>query len=102
MKSTQLPQGTWGIDPERSELSFAVKNMWGLQTVRGVFGTYQGTLAVRAHGVTGALAIEAGSLDTSLKKRDRHLRSPDFFDVERYPQIAFTVTAVAESDGRPT
>lgn len=98
----RLPEGTWSIDPQRSELTFAVKNLWGLQTVRGVFGACRGTLAVRAHGVVGELAIEANSLDTGNKKRDQHLRSPDFFDVDRHPQIAFTTTAVAEDGDRPT
>jgi hypothetical protein len=93
----QLPDGVWSIDPQRSEIGFAVKEMWGLQTVRGVFGAYDGSLKVRAGGAAGELTIEAGSLGHN--KRDQHLRAPDFFDVERHPRIVFTATAVTLRDG---
>jgi len=94
-----LPQGVWSVDPQRSEIGFAVKNFWGLQTVHGVFGAYDGRLMVGEDGAGGELTIEAGSLDTGHKKRDRHLRSADFFDVERFPRIEFTATGVAVWDG---
>jgi polyisoprenoid-binding protein YceI len=73
--------------------------MWGLRTVRGVFGAYEGNLNVRAGGAAGELTIEAGSLDTGLDRRDRHLRSPAFFDIERHPRIVFTATSVSARDG---
>jgi polyisoprenoid-binding protein YceI len=94
-----LPDGVWTVDPQRSEIGFAVKGMWGLQTIRGVFGAYGGGLLVRAGGAAGELTIEAGSLDTGNETRDRHLRSPDFFDVERHPRIVCTATAVTPRDG---
>jgi polyisoprenoid-binding protein YceI len=90
----RLPDGLWSVDPEQSEVAFAVKAMWGLATVRGVFGAYQGSLNVRSGSATGALKIEAASLDTQNRRRDRHLRSPDFFDVERHPEIVFTAAAL--------
>ena len=89
-----LPDGVWTVDPQRSEIGFAVKDMWGLRIVRGAFGAYDGSLTVRGGGATGELTIEAGSLDTGQSRRDRHLRSPAFFDVERHPRIVFTATAV--------
>lgn len=101
-QSPQLPHpdGVWTVDPQRSEIGFAVKALWGLHTVRGVFGTYDGTLTVRADGAAGQLTIEAASLDTGHRKRDRHLRSQDFFDVEHHPQVVFTATSVtALEDG---
>lgn len=91
--------GIWSVAPSRSEIGFAVKDMWGLRTVRGVFGAYHGTLEVRAGGARGELAILADSLDTGDRRRDRHLRSPAFFDVERHPRILFTVTAATPRDG---
>ncbi|HUA47011.1 MAG TPA: YceI family protein [Solirubrobacteraceae bacterium] len=97
-----LPEGAWSVNPQRSEIGFAVKNFWGLQTVRGVFGAYDGRLMVGAGGAGGELTIEAGSLDTGHKKRDRHLRSADFFDVERYPRMVFTATGVAARNGALT
>jgi polyisoprenoid-binding protein YceI len=94
-----LPDGTWRVDPGRSEIGFAVKAMWGLVTVRGVFGTYEGRLTARAGGASGELTIDAASLNTRHDKRDRHLRSPDFFDVERHPRIVLMATAVTAPDG---
>jgi polyisoprenoid-binding protein YceI len=94
----QRLNGVWSVDPQRSEIGFAVKNMWGLQTVRGVFRTYDGSLTVGAGGAAGELTIDAGSLATGHDKRDRHLRSPDFFDVERHPRVVFTASAVTTSD----
>jgi polyisoprenoid-binding protein YceI len=96
-----LPDGAWKIDPARSEIGFAVKSM-GLITVRGVFREYGGSLTVRGGGAAGELTIEAASLDTRNKRRDKHLRSPDFFDVERHPRIVFTATAVTARNGGVT
>jgi len=92
-----LPEGAWTVDPEHSEIGFAVKSM-GLITVRGVFHEYAGSLQVRGGGATGELTIEAASLDTRNRRRDKHLRSSDFFDVERQPRIVFTATAVTPRD----
>jgi polyisoprenoid-binding protein YceI len=94
-----LPDGVWSVDPQRSEIGFAVKEMWGLHTVRGVFGAYDGSLKVQAGGAAGELTIEAGRLDTGNNRRDKHLRSPAFFDVERHPLIVFTATALTARDG---
>ena len=92
-----LPDGVWNVDPARSEIGFAVKSM-GLVTVRGVFHEYGGSLNIRGETVAGELTIDAASLDTRNKRRDKHLRSPDFFDVERHPRVVFTATAVTERD----
>lgn len=56
---------------------------------------------MQADGATGELTIEAGSLDTGHDRRDRHLRSPAFFDVERHPRIVFAATAVTARAGGP-
>jgi polyisoprenoid-binding protein YceI len=97
--ASPLPDGVWTIDRPRSEIGFAVKAMWGLATVRGRFAAYDGRLEVRAGGATGELTIEATSLDTGNARRDRHLRSPDFFDVEHHPRLTFTATDVTPRDG---
>lgn len=90
-----LPDGTWRVDPQHSEIAFDVKEMWGLRTVRGAFRAYDGSLTVREGAATGELTIEAGSLDTGNDKRDAHLCSAKFFDAERHPRIAFAATNVA-------
>ena len=94
-----LPTGVWRVDPRRSAIGFAVRETWGLRTVRGVFGAYDGSLKVRAGGAAGELTIEAASVDTGHGRRDRHLRSPAFFDVERHPRIVFAATAVTAREG---
>jgi polyisoprenoid-binding protein YceI len=97
-----LPAGVWRVDAQRSEIGFAVKDLWGLRTVRGIFGAYEGSLTVRAGDVAGELLIEASSLDTGHNRRDQHLRSPAFFDVERHARMVVTTTAATARDGGVT
>ena len=93
-----LPAGVWRVDRRRSGIGFAVRDMWGLRTVRGVITAYLGSLEVRGDRASGALTIEATSLDIGNQRRDRHLRSPAFFDVARHPRITFAATAVTAQD----
>jgi len=97
----ELPftDGVWRVDPQRSQIGFAVKDMWGLRTVQGVFAAYDGSLTVRAGRAVGELTIAADSIDTGHRKRDQHLRSPAFFDVEQHPRIVFTATAATSCNG---
>jgi polyisoprenoid-binding protein YceI len=85
--------GRWVLDPAGSRAEFHVKHFWGAITVHGSFSQITGEGTVGTGGkVTGRLCIEASSLDTGNKKRDEHLRSADFFDTERHPQVVVTVT----------
>jgi len=99
MQDNPLQEGIWRVDRQHSEIGFAVKSMWGLQTVRGVFGAYDGSLTVGAGRAEGELRIDAASVDTGHKRRDRHLRSSDFFDVERHPRIVFTARTITARNG---
>ncbi len=92
-----IAAGAWRLDPARSSVAFQVRHFYGLMTVKGEFADYQGVLEL---GATPAveLTLQAASLDTKLAKRDEHLRSGDFFDVERHPQVRF-VSETAELDG---
>jgi polyisoprenoid-binding protein YceI len=90
----RLPDGVWHLDRQRSEISFAVKEMWGLRTVRGAFTAFTGSLKVQAGAAAGTLTIAAHSVTTGNDRRDQHLRSADFFDVDQHPQITFTTRAV--------
>jgi polyisoprenoid-binding protein YceI len=94
-----LPDGAWTVDPQRSEVGFAIKEMWGLRTVHGVFTAYDGALKVHAGSAVGTLTIEADSISTDNDRRDQHLRSADFFDVDQHPQIVFTTRAINARDG---
>ncbi len=82
---------TWQLDPAHSSIEFSVKHMM-MTTVRGRFKDVQATLTgdrdhPEAAGVEAAIAV--ASIDTGVGDRDAHLRSPDFFDAERFPQITF-------------
>lgn len=97
-----LSDGVWSVDAARSQVGFAVKDMWGLRTVRGVFRVSDGSLEVRQGRAVGRLTVSGASLDTGNRRRDDHLRSRAFFDVEQHPEILFAGTADAAPDGRLT
>ena len=85
----------WQIDPAHSSVGFAVKHMT-VSTVRGRFGAIRGTIDLDPAAPERARAdvtIDASSVDTGMPVRDQHLRSADFFDAERHPQITFLATA---------
>lgn len=82
---------TWSVDPTHSHVEFAVKHLM-ISTVRGRFGDIKGTVTYNETDPTKSkVEIEIGtsSIDTRTEQRDNHLRSPDFFDVEKYPSMKF-------------
>ena len=85
---------TWSIDPAHSHVEFAVKHLM-ISTVKGRFGIVRGTVRLDdsdpARG-QAEIEIDADSIDTREAKRDAHLRSADFFDVETFPTITFRST----------
>ncbi len=93
------------IDAAHSEVLFKVKHL-GISTITGRFANLSGafTFAADAGETPAATAIiDAASIDTNNEKRDAHLKSPDFFDVEKYPQLTFTTTEVSSlKEGRFT
>ncbi|MGH2870859.1 MAG: YceI family protein, partial [Solirubrobacteraceae bacterium] len=97
-----IPAGTYTIDPAHSNVSFEVRHM-GIATVRGRFGKFEG--AIDATGDIPSLAgsVEVSTIDTGDANRDGHLQSPEFFDAEQHPQIAFRSTGTElGGDGRIT
>jgi polyisoprenoid-binding protein YceI len=90
---------TWHIDPAHTDVLFSAKHMM-VTTVRGTFADVSGTLDIDEDDPTsarGEIRIRAASVDSGFAQRDAHLRSPDFFDVERYPDIVFRATDVARA-----
>src|SRR5205807_4114466 len=85
--------GSWRLDPQRSSVEFRVRSIWGLATVRGHFDDYHGHLDLSADPAI-ELTIGAASLETGNHKRDEHLRSADFFDVENHPRVRFVSDSV--------
>ena len=94
---TSLPEGTWRVDRAASDVRFTARGMFGLVPVHGTFGAFDGTLDIEGTDARGQLEIEAASLDTKNAKRDTHLRSADFFEVDHHPTVTFRVTGLAPS-----
>jgi polyisoprenoid-binding protein YceI len=93
--------GVWNLAPDRSTITFKVKNMWGLVPVKGRFTDFSGDGQLTAKGaVFGRLDIRVASLDTGIRRRDRHLLSSDFFDAERFPEISVVVTGLQPTSGK--
>ena len=81
--------GCWTLDAARSTIGLKSKSMWGMVSVKGVFREVTGSGTVSAAGdVAGTITVAAGSIDTKVKKRDKHLRSADFFDVAQPPRTS--------------
>jgi polyisoprenoid-binding protein YceI len=96
--TSQLADGTaagsWVLDPAGSSAEFRARHFWGAITVRGTLGSMAGAAAVSPDGsVTGQISFDARSLDTGNKRRDKHLRSADFFHTDEHPQAVLTVTS---------
>lgn len=87
---------TWTIDPSHSAVEFAVKHMM-ITTVKGRFSGVTGKLELDEQDVTRSrvdVSIDTVSIDTRDEKRDAHLRSADFFDVENHPRMTFVSRAI--------
>ncbi|HEY5045009.1 MAG TPA: YceI family protein [Solirubrobacteraceae bacterium] len=89
-----VPAGKWAVDAGRSSVAFAVKHMM-LATVKGHFREFDGMLEIGSGAPRATGTVKAASIDTNEAVRDEYLRSsPDFFDVERYPEITFNSTRI--------
>jgi polyisoprenoid-binding protein YceI len=99
--SRQLAGTRWRLDSSGSSAEFRVPSLWGLVPVKGRFQRLDGWLEVDDdHRLRMELIVDAGSIDTGNRRRDRHLRSADFFDVQRHPEVRFRSSSVNGHDGR--
>ncbi|HUH02970.1 MAG TPA: YceI family protein [Kofleriaceae bacterium] len=99
--NTQKNTNTWNIDLSHSGIGFAVRHMV-FARVRGRFGAFRGALQLDPGDLTRSrveVEIDARSIDTGVADRDKHLRSPDFFDVESFPTLRFESTAIEAAGG---
>jgi polyisoprenoid-binding protein YceI len=94
----RIPVGTYNVDPAHSNVGFEVRHM-GIATVRGAFRKFQGTVDATGEAPVLQGTVEAASIDTNDPQRDAHLTSPEFFDAENHPEIAFHSTQSEPVDG---
>jgi polyisoprenoid-binding protein YceI len=86
----------WKIDPMHSEADFAIKHM-SISTVHGTFRGISGTITYDPANVAKSgveASIDVTSVDTGVAPRDKHLKSPDFFDTDKFPTMTFKSTSV--------
>jgi polyisoprenoid-binding protein YceI len=91
----------WDIDVAHSAIHFHVRHMI-ISKVHGRFARWAGAIQLDPQDLTRSsveVTIDAASIDTQVADRDAHLRSADFLDVERYPQLAFRSTRVEKAGG---
>ncbi len=92
--------GDYTVDIAHSRIGFSARHAM-VTTVRGSFGEFEGTAHLDAADPTKSsarLTVKVGSLTTGQEQRDAHLRSPDFFDIEQFPDITFQSTSVTRMD----
>lgn len=93
-------QTRWSIDQAHTEITFSVRHLM-IAHVKGSFKTFDGNIYTTGKDFTTAeidLWIDASSITTNDEKRDVHLKSADFFDVEKHKQITFTSSTMGKAD----
>lgn len=89
----------WTIDPEHSSIAFKVRHLM-VSNVKGIFEKFKGTVVIDDKDITRSkveVTIDTASINTNVAKRDEHLRSPDFFDVTKYPTMTFVSRKVVRA-----
>lgn len=100
--ASSFAQTQWEVDPYHSSLNFTIKHS-GISMVNGKFTDYKGTLVTNGEALDNAqfdFTIQAKSINTNVEARDNHLRSADFFEVEKYPTLTLKSTRILKS-GKP-
>lgn len=95
-------QANWKVDPYHSSLNFNISHS-GISIVNGKFMEYTGNLTTNGEALEGAnvdFTVKVTSINTNVEARDNHLRSADFFEVEKYPEMTFKSTKILAT-GKP-
>jgi polyisoprenoid-binding protein YceI len=100
--TTQAQTSTWSIDPNHSSVQFQVRHM-GVSNVHGSLTGVKGTITLNDADITKSTVeatIDTTTVWTGVEARDKDLKSPHFFDIEKYPQISFKSTSLSRSNGK--
>ena len=94
-------QTTWNVDPFHSSVNFVIKHS-GISFVPGKFEKFEGAMTASKADFTDAsinFSVDINSINTSVDARDKHLRSADFFEAAKYPQMKFVSTSFKKKKG---
>lgn len=98
LSGATFAQTTWTVDKNHSKVGFNVTHM-AVSEVEGKFNDFEGTIVSKSDDFNGAqvtFSAKTASIDTDNERRDNHLKSPDFFEAEKYPDIKFAGTLVKD------
>ena len=93
---------TWTIDPAHSSVNFEIRHL-GVSTVHGSITGAKGTVQLDEKDVTKSsvnATLETSTVNTANEARDKHLKSPEFFDAAKYPEITFKSTGLSNAGGK--
>jgi polyisoprenoid-binding protein YceI len=92
--------GTWAVDPVHSEVSFQVRHMM-VSKVRGRFDKFEGSFVTAANPLESSVtaSVDLGSINTGQEQRDAHIRSADFFEVDKHTTMTFASTGLRADGG---
>lgn len=96
---TLYAQSTWKVDPAHAKVTFSTLHNT-ISDVDGLFNSFESSVTAKNSDFSDAvftLSIDVKSIDTEIKMRDDHLRSGDFFEVEKFPIITFKSTSVEKT-----
>jgi polyisoprenoid-binding protein YceI len=95
---------TWTIDPNHSSINFEVRHL-GVSNVHGSIGGIKGTVVYDEKDITKSSVentADTTTVSTGVEARDKHLKSPDFFEVEKFPTLTFKSTSISNAGGKLT
>ena len=97
---SDLTPGVWNVDPSHSIVGFTARHLM-ITKVRGRFTTFTGTVTVAENPLDSQVeaTVDLGSVTTGDEQRDGHLKSADFFDVDKHPTMTFTSTGIKQDGG---
>ena len=97
---SDLTPGVWNVDPAHSTIGFTARHLM-VTKVRGRFQGFTGSITVadNPHNSSVTASVEMGTVSTGDDGRDGHIKSADFFDVEKFPTMTFVSTGIAQDGG---